>query len=110
MNKLAIIWTTAEKQVFDEVIFPYLYNSKEQKWWDDLTLIIWGPSENLVVENTAIKEKIKLLKEKGIKILACKWCADNHKITEKLSELAEVIYVGNSTTEILKGNYKVLNF
>ncbi|WP_073073810.1 DsrE family protein [Thermosipho atlanticus] len=110
MEKLVIIWTTNDKQTFNEVIFPYLYHSNEQNWWSDLTLIIWGASEELVAKTPQIKEKIKILKDRGIKILACKWCADNHSITEKLSDIADVVYVGKPITDFLKGNYKVLTF
>ncbi|ABR31548.1 hypothetical protein SU69_08640 [Thermosipho melanesiensis] len=110
MNKLAIIWATAEKGIFDELIFPYAYNSRKQNWWDEVILVIWGPSEILVANDDSIKAKLQNLKNTGVKILACKWCADNHKISSNLTEIAEVIYVGQPVTHYLQNNYKVLTF
>jgi hypothetical protein len=44
----------------------YTFNSKKKGWWDDVTLLIWGPSANLTAKDSEIQEYIK----EGRKILS----------------------------------------
>ena len=48
-NKLAVLWTSGDPDVADNVCFMYTHNAKKQKWFDEVTLIVWGPSAKLLI-------------------------------------------------------------
>ncbi|MDI6600773.1 MAG: DsrE family protein [Thermoanaerobacteraceae bacterium] len=110
-NELYILWTSGDKEVAQKMVFMYTYNSKLKKWWDDVTLIVWGPSSKLLSEDVDLQEKVKDMQAIGIKVLACKACADQYGVTEKLESLnIEVIYMGEPLTELLKSGKHILTF
>lgn len=108
-NKLYILWTNADPIVSEKMVMMYGINSKINHWWNDVTIIIWGPTATLVVENELIQEKVKQALHVGIKVSACKACADQLGVSEELVKLGvEVKYWGQHLTEILKENEKLL--
>ncbi len=110
-NKLLIIYSSADKEVFTKFAFVYAINAKKQGWWQDVTFITWGPSNKTIANDEELKEKIKQLKDAGVKLQACKWCAEQYEVDGILSELGvEVKYMGQPLTEMLKSDWKVLTF
>lgn len=108
-KELLILLTTADKEVLTKMVGPYLMVSA--KAWEKRTLMIWGPSEKTISENADLADLLKKLKEGGVILKACKWCADQYKVGEKLAELGfEVAYMGTPLTEALQGNQKILVF
>jgi len=58
-------------------------------------IIIWEPQAKLAANNNEIQELIKILIDNGVKISACKACADELNVTEERKNLnIEVIYWG----------------
>ena len=53
-DKLAVLWTSGDREVALKMVFMYTYNSKLQGWWEDVTLIIWGPSAKLLSMDTEV--------------------------------------------------------
>jgi len=47
MQKLNILWTTNNKDTFFNMVSMYSINAKENGWWDNVNVIIWGASANL---------------------------------------------------------------
>ncbi|WP_243421746.1 DsrE family protein [Marinifilum breve] len=110
-NKLAIVWTSADKEVAEKMVFMYAYNAAKFEWWDEINFIIWGPSSKLLSEDTDLQDYIKKMKEVGINIYACKACADMYKVSDKLSEIGiEVKYMGKPLTQYLQEDNKVITF
>lgn len=110
-EKLVVIWSSADREVAKEMTFLYAFNSKKKGWWEDVTLIIWGPSGNLLSQDFELQEYITRIKELGIKLEACKKCSDNYGISKKLEELGvDVKYMGEPLTEYLKEGRKVITF
>ncbi|GAB6189399.1 hypothetical protein JCM30566_11380 [Marinitoga arctica] len=108
MNKLAIIWATKESEVFEKLIYPYALNSKKQKWFEEVVLIIWGPSQLTALN---YENYIKNLINNGIKVEACKWCSDQYNISNKLFDMnIDIKYMGNVLSDYLKDDYKVVSF
>lgn len=111
MDSLTILWTTDIKDVFLKMIGMYALNSKKQEWWENVTLIIWGPSARLLAEDTKIQAELIELIYVGVKIEACKACADSYGVSDKLSKMGvEVKYMGKSLTEYIKNGSQVLAF
>ncbi|MFA8341757.1 MAG: DsrE family protein [Rhodothermaceae bacterium] len=110
-QRLAVLWTTDNKEVFTKVVFPYVLNSKKMNWWDEVTLIVWGPSSKLLGSDKELQELIGKLREEGIILTACKWCSDEYKVSEILADLnIDVKYMGKPLTEFLQNDSKVITF
>lgn len=108
-NKLFILWTNADIITSDKMVMMYSTNSMLGQWWDAVTVIIWGATAKLVAENDLIQTKIKIAQHAGVKFSACKACATELGVTDKLVELGiEVVYWGDGLTDILKNDEKLI--
>lgn len=111
MKKLNVLWTTGEKDVALRMIFVYLMDAKANGWWDEVNLIIWGPSAKLVGENRLIRQEIDLLLQSGITIEACQACTDSYNVTGLLSKLGiNVHFMGEPLTDYLNSGDKLITF
>ena len=111
MKKLNVLWTTGEKDVALRMIFVYLMNAKANGWWDEINLIIWGPSAKLTGENRQIQREINILLQSGITIEACKACTDSYGVTDKIAELGITVrMMGPYFTEYLNSGDKLITF
>jgi len=108
-KSLLIVWTTGEKDVFTKMVGPYLTVSA--KAWTQRTLMIWGPSEKLSSEDADVQALVQKLKEGGVILKACKWCAEQYGVDKKLAALGfEVNYMGTPLTEAIQSGQKVVTF
>jgi hypothetical protein len=102
-NKLYILWTNADIITSDKMVMMYAINSMTHGWWKEVTVIIWGATARLAAENEPVRERIRMAVQAGVKFTACKACAEQLGVSEKLEELgAEIIYWGEGLTEIIK--------
>jgi hypothetical protein len=108
-DKLAVLWTSSDREVALKMVFMYTYNAKLKGWWDDVTLIIWGPSSKLLSMDIELQDYVKKAQKIGVKFQACRACSDMYKVTENLEALdIEVIYMGEPLTNYLKEGWKVI--
>jgi hypothetical protein len=108
-DHLYVLWTNADILTSEKMVFMYAINSLRKGWWKKVTLIVWGATTKLVSENELVQLKIKQAIDEGIYITACKACADQLGVTEKLEELGiEVKYWGEPLTEIIKNKAYLL--
>jgi hypothetical protein len=108
-NHLYVLWTNDNPITAEKMVFMYAINSLVYGWWQMVTLIIWGATAKLVSEDETIQEKIKEALDAGVRITACKACADELGVTEALEKLQiEVKYWGQPLTEVLKNNEQLL--
>jgi hypothetical protein len=110
-DTLCILWTSGDPDVALKMVFMYANAARQNRWWSQVELIVWGPSAKLTSENTEIQQTLAKLMKAGVKTEACKACADSYGVSEKLEELGiEVKYMGQPLTEILKSNKKLVTF
>ncbi|WP_425803607.1 DsrE family protein [Desulfitobacterium sp. Sab5] len=108
-GRLAVLWTSSDREVALKMVFMYTCNSKLKGWWDDVTLIVWGPSSKLLSVDIELQNELKKAQEAGVKVQACRACADMYEVTEKLEALdIEVIYMGEPLSNYLKNGWKVI--
>jgi hypothetical protein len=92
------------------MVFMYTYNSRKYGWWDDITLVVWGPSAKLLAEDEELQDYIRRIDSAGVTLKACKGCADMYGVSEALESLGiEVKYMGEITNYIKEGRH-VLTF
>jgi len=79
-NSLLILWTQESKEVAEKMVFMYALNSKKENWWQEVTLLLWGPSSKLTAQDKEISKQIEELISTGVRVIACKQCADSYGI------------------------------
>lgn len=110
-SKLAVVWTSADKEVTMKMVYMYTFNAKKQGWFDTVQFIIWGPSSKLLSEDTELQDYLRKMKDAGVEIVACKACSDMYGVSGTLVELGvDVKYMGKPLSDILKSDWKVLTF
>ncbi len=110
-KKLVVVWSSGDREIALKMVFMYTLNSKLNKWWDDITLIIWGPSSNLLGQDYELQEYISRIKRAGIVIEACKACTDMYGVSDKLKQLGvDVKYIGETFTAYIMEGRKIITF
>jgi len=110
-NELMIVWTTDNKDTILNMICLYALNAKLEGWFDDITLVIWGASQQISSEDKEIKEKIQEMVDAGIKVVACKKCAENMYIESQLSSCGiEIFYTGELISDWAKSGKPLMTF
>ena len=112
-DKLVVVWTSGDRDVALKMVFMYTYNASTSRlgWWQDITLVVWGPSSKLLSEDKELEDYVKKMKEAGITLEACKACADMYEVSDKLAGLGiEVKYMGDVLTSYIKEGRHVLTF
>ena len=108
-NKLNILWTSGEQITAEKMVLMYALNSKIENWWDEVQLIIWGSSAELVNTNSSIQKKITELIEHGVHVTACRVCVDMVGARQTFETIGiELVYWGKPLTEILQKDGKLL--
>ena len=102
-SRLAVLWTSGDPEVATKMAFMYTLNAKRQGWFDEVTLIVWGPSSKLLSENPQLQEEVAAMAGAGVEVVACRACADSYGVSEVLEGMGiEVKYMGRPLTEMLK--------
>lgn len=111
-DKLVVVWTSDDPYVAERVALMYTHAAAKNKWFNDVTLIIWGPSAKLTAENVKIQQKLKTMQKDGVTIKACIACANAYNVTEDLKKLDfEIAGMGEPLSNYLKDNtVKVITF
>ena len=108
-DNLLILWICGDKDVAEKMVFMYAINSMKEKLWNEVTLLIWGPSSKLISEDESIKDQIKEMISMGVKVIACKQCADSYGVSNKLSEIGiDVFNTGIFLTVWMKAGKKII--
>jgi len=109
-NKLAVLWTSGDSNVAEKMVFMYTYNAKKQGWFDEVVLIIWGPSAKLLSENKMLQDYVKKMQKVGVKVEACVACARMYGVDRQLIEMGiDVKGMGVPLTNYLKKGWKTLS-
>ncbi len=94
-KKLLVLWTTDNIESAKHMVLLYTLNAKNKGWMDEVTLLIWGASQLLVASNKKMQALVKEIGEAGVKVVACKKCAEEQGTELKLSSCGiNVFYTG----------------
>jgi hypothetical protein len=105
-DKLVVLWTSGDKEVALKMAFMYTYNSKKYGWWDDITLVVWGPSAKLLSQDKELQDYIKKIKNSGVTVKACKGCSDMYGVSNQLEEMGIIVkYMGELTNYLKEGRH-----
>jgi hypothetical protein len=110
-DTLIVVWSSGDPEVAEKACLMYAHAAKKYKWFDEVILIIWGPSEKLLAENAMLEEKVAAMEKDGIIVEACVACSNMYGVTNKLKVCeVDVKGMGVPLTRYLKRGYKIISF
>jgi hypothetical protein len=89
----------------------YSHNAKRRGWFDEVHLVVWGPSAKLLAESEDLQDEVKAMQKTGVVVEACVTCAKNYGVVDALKKLdIDVKPMGEPLSQRLKSDWKVLTF
>ena len=108
-KELLIHWTTDNYDTAMNMVLLYAYNAKKKELWDEITLLVWGASQNLLRDNKNISKKVIELQEVDIRVVACEHCASEQGTKEALVACnVDVFSTGKLLTQWLQSKKSIL--
>jgi hypothetical protein len=110
-DTLVVVWSSGDPEVAEKACLMYADAAKKFKWFDEVILVVWGPSEKLLAENQALKNKVADMQKDGVIVQACVACANMYSVTNDLKVCkVDVIGMGRPLTKYLKRGYRVISY
>lgn len=110
-DKLNIVWTTGERNTALNMVLKYALHSKMKKWWKKITLLVWGDSEQLLVDDKELQEYLTKVQKEGVEVIACMEYANKHGIADRLKGLGvNVFYTGQLLTDWIQSDKNVVTY
>ncbi len=107
---LHILWASGDPVTAEHMVLMYATNSLLLKWWDEVTVIVWGAAQLVVKENASVRESMEKAKEAGVKFTGCLSCAMNLGTEDAMKEAGvETIYWGGKLAELQQNGKHVLS-
>jgi hypothetical protein len=103
-SKLLIIIASGDRE---KILTAMMYsnNALKRGGFDDVKIIFFGPSEQLVAEDEEIRERTESLAG-AIECIACKAISDKQGVSKELEGLGvKVEYVGSIVSGLIKTGY-----
>jgi len=110
-NRLAVVWASSDPEVAHKVCLMYTHAAKRKGWFQEVVLVVWGPSSRLLAADKDLRNKVKAMIADGVRVQACVVCADSYGVSERLRQMGiEVKGMGKPLTDMLTSGWKVLTF
>ena len=58
-GELFVLWTSGDRETALSMVFMYTHNSKLRGWWEDVTLIVWGASTKLLIQDEELQGRVR---------------------------------------------------
>jgi len=78
-----ILWAGANRDVALKMVFMYGSNGRRLAWWDEVILLVWEPSQKLLVEDEELQARLAGTLGLGVRAIVCKACADEYGIADR---------------------------
>lgn len=111
-SRLTAVWISGDPDAALKMGLMYAHAAKRNGWFDEVSIIIWGPSQKLFVENAEVRTKVLQMMADGVKIEACIACANLYNLGDQIREHGiDVKGMGVPLSEALKAqSTSVLSF
>ena len=110
-DTLVVLWSSGDPEVAEKACLMYTGAAKKNGWFKEVILIVWGPSEKLLSENSKLKDKVASMKKDGVIIEACVACSNMYGVTKDLKVCeVDVKGMGVPLTRYLNRGYKVVSY
>ncbi|HVN56988.1 MAG TPA: DsrE family protein [Bacteroidales bacterium] len=110
-DTLIVLWSSGDADVAEKACLMYAHAAKKFNWFREVILVVWGPSEKLLAEDSKLKDKIASMKKDGVIIEACVACSNMYGVTNDLKVCeVDVKGMGVPLTHYLKRGYKIVSY
>ena len=110
-SKLCVVWSSGDPAVAKNTCFMYTLNAKRFKWFDDVHLVVWGPSAKLLAKDKSMQAQLAAMKKLGVVVEACVLSARMDGVDKKLQQLGvDCKLMGPILSNRLKSDWKVITF
>ena len=82
-GKLMVVWTSGDPDVAEKVCLMYTHAAKTRGWFDEVLLVVWGPSAELLSRDEPLQTKVRQMMDAGVRAEAD---IRNEKINYKIRE------------------------
>src|ERR1035437_10405992 len=102
-SALVIIWSSADKDVALKTALAYALNSKLNGWIQDITVLAWGPSVQLLAKDKDIQNVFTYMRQAGVIVLVDKKCVEEYQANKEMEILKlEVKSLGKTLTTYIQ--------
>ena len=103
-DRIAIVWTSGDPDVAHRMTLMYAGAAHSRGWFEEVRLVVWGPSQRLVVADKDVRAAIERMIAAGVIVEACLACADSYGITDDLRAIEgmTVKYMGEPLTRFIR--------
>jgi hypothetical protein len=110
-SALVVIWTSADKEVAMKTALAYPLNSKINGWLQNVTVLVWGPSVQLLAKDKEIQNVFNYFKQAGVNVYVDKECVEAYQLTKEIESLKlEVRSLGKPLTVFIQQKRTILTF
>jgi len=110
-KNIVLLWASSDPEVASKTVFPYAMNARANGWFENVTIIIWGPSVRTLTRDSSLQHEIRTMKKIGIVLEACKSCSDSYQVSGQLEALGvDVKYMGKQLTDYIQAGSCILTF
>lgn len=110
-SRLCVVWSSADPDVAKNVCFMYTHHAKKAGWFDEVQLVVWGPSAQLLASDASLQAEIKAMQAVGVQTEACIVCARRYGVADALKDLGlDVKGMGKPLSDRLKAGVRVMTF
>jgi hypothetical protein len=110
-SRLAVVWSSGDPEVAHRVCLMYTHAAHKYGWFDEVRLIVWGPSARLLAGDRDLQAKIADMQSDGMHVQACVVCADSYGVSDDLRAMnIEVKPMGKPLSTYLQDGWEVLTF
>jgi hypothetical protein len=110
-SKLCVVWSSGDPAVAKNTCFMYVLNAKRFKWFDEVHLVVWGPSAKRLAKDRAMQAQLAAMKKMGVVVEACVLSARMDGVDKKLQQLGvDCKLMGPILSNRLKSDWKVITF
>jgi hypothetical protein len=103
-SKLLVIIASGDREKALTALM-YAKNTIKYGWIEDVQVMFFGPSENLLVNDTDVTNSAAELAGLG-RPIACKFLSDRDGISEMIEDMGIVVdYVGTIIADLIKDGY-----
>lgn len=100
---LTVVWLSSDKRAAADMALLYLRDSLIHRWFGNAQLVLWGPTVDFAAKDENIQGELELAKSVGVRIKACRSCANIYGVVTRLEDLGiEVLPMGEELSDLIK--------
>lgn len=111
LSKIVVIWALKSPEVAREMVLDNIRDFKLRGFWDQVRLVMWGPSVTLFAKDEGLQAELGELKNIGVEVQICKRSANGYDVIDKIDSLkSDLVYMEDPFIEYRKEDWATVIF